>query len=812
MNKNLFLFFFFLLSTTAPLIGAEFYDEKKVSSFEIIVDSPGNAQIDSRPALARMKTRAGDTFSQLTFDSDLKTLSEEYESVNPSVRLHDGQVFITIHVSPRPTIREIQWVGNEQVKSATLQKELDIKPHTIFNRQAFNKGFNKVKEYYFKKGYFESQISYTLEPVPNSDEVDVRIDIQEGRPGRIGNIILNGFTNDEKSDIEEQMYLKKYNFLLSWITGTGTYRDEALEQDKMSILNYLHNKGYADARVDIQLQEDPQNGKLIVEITAHRGQLFHFGSVQFSGNTLFPTEDLQKKSLITAGTPFSPDKVRETSQAIKDLYGQRGYIDTNVQFETLLKENEPIFDVEFYIDEGQAYRVGLVHIFGNTSTKYHVILRESTLVPGETFDCRKINETQRKLEALGYFKSVNVYAVRTAEDDELGESYRDVYIEVEETNTGSISLFGGFSSTDSIFGGLDLTERNFNVRGISKVFVGRFNDLRGGGEFFHLKSTLGKEQNNILLQWVNPYVFDTLWRFGVDLSYTWSELQENVLVRTYGGSVYANYPLSAFWTVGMRERARHAQDSLGLRPVDKSAIAQASVDHVRHELNQDGLITGLSANLAYDSTDNAIRPHNGWRSYLEAEVTGLIGKYEFAKFSYLNAIYYTPWCNGTFKLRGDLKFIVPYAETTKRTVPYSERFFLGGVDTVRGYEPFSIGPMVKLQNATGGFNSTETPYGGLSSMLLSLEYNHSLIRMLDVFTFLDVGCVEFDTFKLSQLRPSTGVGLRVDIGNRTPIILGYGYPLVKKDRIDRKWVDADGTHQKRESKWQKFFFSMGGQF
>lgn len=812
MNKNKFLLLFLLLCTAAPLIGAEFYDEKKVSSLEIIVDSAEESRVDSRPILARMKTQEGDTFSQTTFDSDLKTLSEEYEYVEPNVKLQDGELAITIRVTPRPSIHEIQWVGNEQVSTSTLQKELDIKTSSIFNRQTFNKGFNKVKEYYFKKGYFESQISYSIQPIPSSNEIDIRIDIQEGRPGRIEKIVLNGFTNDEKSDIEEQMYLKKYNFLLSWITGSGTYRDEILEQDKMTILNYLHNKGYADARVDIQLDEDTLSGKLIIEITAHRGQLFHFGLVKFSGNTLLPTSDLIKKSLIKEGTPFSPEKIRETGQAIKDLYGQRGYIDASVQHETLLKENEPIFDVDFYIDEGQEYKVGLVHIFGNTSTHYNVILRESLLVPGETFDCRKLKATQSKLEAIGYFKSVNVYAVRSADDDEEESSYRDVYIEVEETTTGNISLFMGFSSTDSIFGGLDLTERNFNIRGIPKALFGSFSNLRGGGEFFHIKGTVGKSQNNVLVQWMNPYVYDTLWRFGVDLSYTWSELQDNVLVRTYGGSVYANYPLSTFWTAGVRERLRHAQDSLSIHPVDKSALAQASVQSVREQLNQDGLISAFGGNISYDSTDNAIKPHNGWRSYAEADFAGIGGKYQFLKLSYLNSIYWTPWKRGTFKLRGDLKFIVPYGHTDKYTVPYSERFFLGGVETVRGYEPFTLGPVVKLQGAEGGFVRTDTPYGGLSSALVGLEYNFEVFRMLDVFTFLDVGCVEFNTFKLSKIRPSTGVGLRVDIGNRTPIIVGFGYPLVKKDRDSREWIDRNGIRQKSQSKWQKWFFSMGGQF
>lgn len=138
---------------------------------------------------------------------------------------------------------------------------------------------------------------------------------------------------------------------------------------------------------------------------------------------------------------------------MKDLYGQKGYIDASVQHETLLKESEPVFDVDFYIDEGGQYKVGLVHIFGNTSTHNNVILRESLLVPGETFDSRKLKATQKRLEAIGYFKSVNVYAVRTADDVDLGENYRDVYIEVEETTTGNVSLFMGFSSTDSVFGG-----------------------------------------------------------------------------------------------------------------------------------------------------------------------------------------------------------------------------------------------------------------------------------------------------------------------------------------------------------------------
>lgn len=796
--KSYALLSILLASYAAPLAAAEIYDDRKVGHIEVVIDTEDGKQFDPAPILSKLKTKEGDDFSQLTFDSDLKSLADEYDRVEPNIQMQNGQIYITLHIVPKPLIHQIIWNGNVQYKTSSLQKELDIKPNTVFNRQEFNKAFNKVKEFYFKKGYFESQLSYYIQPVPGSNQIDIHIEVQEGRPGHISKIVLNGFTKSEESDIEEQMYLKKYNFLLSWITGTGIYRDEALEQDKMTIINYLHNKGYADARVQIDLQDDPESGKLIVEITAHRGQIYHFGSVTFEGNTLISSEDIAKRSMILEGENFSPDKLRDTQQAIKELYGQKGYIDASIQYETVLMEDEPVFDVHFTIDEGQQYKVGLIHIFGNSSTNSNVILRESLLVPGETFDSRKLKATQSRLEAIGYFKSVNVYAVRTADDDNLGDTYRDVYIEVEETTTGNVSLFMGFSSMDDVFGGLDLTERNFNLRGVGKALGGSISSLRGGGEFFHVRGTVGKKQNNILISWMNPYVNDTLWRLGVELSRTFSELQKHVVVVTYGGSVYTNYPLTSYWTAGMRQRIRHSKDNLHLDAKGSTPAALESVYLAKRSLDQHGLISAFSGNLSYDSTDNAFKPHRGWRSYFEGEVAGIGGKYDFFKISYLNSIYFPVWRKGTLKLRGDFKFLVPFAKTKKNGVPYSERFFLGGETTVRGYKPFLLGPVVELLNDAGQLVPTQTPLGGLSSSLLSLEYNQEIFRMLDIFAFVDVGSVEFKEFEISHIRPTTGVGIRLDIGNRTPIIVGYGIPLVKKDRNDEKW--------------QKVFFSMGGQF
>ncbi len=783
----------------SPLSAVELYEEKKIAQIQVEIECPNpSVSFDEKPILSRLKTKEGDQFSQFTFDNDLKALSDEYDSVQPSMQVRGDEVFITIRVSPRPVIHQIRFTGNEKYSTKTLQSELEVEPYTVFKRQEFNKAFNKLKEFYIKKGYFESQLSYTTVPIAGTNEIDIVIDVKEGKSGNIKKIVFKGFTKQEQSDLSDTIYLKKYNFLTSWLTGTGKLNDTALDQDRTAIINYLHNRGYVDARVDIQILDDPDSDKIIVEIIAERGVQYHTGNICVEGNTLLTEEEILKRSLLQPGDVFSPEKAQGTVQAMKDLYGQKGYIDASVQYELRLKEDEPIYDIEYQIDEGEQYKIGMIHVFGNQSTKNNVILRESLLVPGETFDSRKLKATQQRLEAIGYFKNVNVYAVRTADDLGLGDNYRDVYIEVEETSTGNISLFMGFSTTDNVFGGLDLTERNFNIMGIPQVFAGRFSALRGGGQYFHMRGTLGKVEDNILISWVNPYLNDTLWRFGFELSRTYSiEQSSDAPTRTYGGSVFANYPLTSYWTVGMRERLRHTFNTIDLSNPDNSPEGAISIEIQKKRNQGRGLLSAVSANLSYESTDSAYKPHKGWRSYLEAEVAGVGGRYRFWKFSYLNSIYLPVSQKGTVKLRGEFKFISPFGPKSHyKDVPYSERFFLGGENTVRGYKPFAIGPKIYVLNNEGKPEYTDTPLGGLSSCLLSVEYNYEVLRMLDVFFFFDAGSVAFSTWTIPVLRCSTGGGIRLEINKGTPIMVGYGFPLNPESNRDR----------------QKFFFSMGGQF
>jgi outer membrane protein insertion porin family len=785
LKKFPILFAVFLSLFSFSLWSEEPLDGRIVSKVQISLENADkNASFDTKSLASRLKTQEKHHFSQVDFDNDLKMLAKEFAKIEPSVIVENEELLISIKLWAKPVIRSIHWTGNKTMKTKTLQKELGVKPNRILDRDAFTQALNKVKEYYLKKGYFESSLAYTTEPVAGKNEVDVEIQVNEGRLGHITKIQFKEFTKEEEKAIRELIHTKTYNRLLSWFNGNGIFREEVVDQDEMVILNYLQNKGYADAKVTVKIGESKQG--VLLEWVLTRGLIYHFGKITFEGNTILSDEQIRKCFLIHSEEIYSSDKLRETAQAIKDAYGQKGYIETEANYTLKLNSERPIYDVDFTIVEGGAFKIGFIHIFGNTQTQSHVILRESLLVPGEVFNTKKLKATQERLQNIGYFKNVNVYAVKAPEDTSLGPNYRDVHIEVEETSTGNASLFLGFSSLEDLFGGLDISERNFNYKGFGTLFTKGPSSLRGGGEFAHAKFTIGIKQQNYILSWMTPYFRDSLWRVGFEGSATESTLTStDYIIRTYGLTLFAAYPLTPYWTYGNKYRIRNS--TVSVKHKEHKSPAE-----IHKEKEAEGVISAIGTSLSYDSTDNPRKAHRGLRFSVDCEVAGVGGSRAFFKVGTVNTYYLPLWSKGTMKYRADFRFIEPFGgRTTKFKVPLSERFFLGGEGTVRGYRPYILGPRFADKD-----HDKDDPTGGISSGLLSIEYSQEIFRFLDIFAFADAGSVSMKHFQFHRFNASYGVGVRLEIMNQMPITLGYGVP-VNPDRHD----DV-----------QKFFFSMGGQF
>lgn len=777
-----------------PLFGEILqFENHRIEKIDVIVHTPSESTSDSQAILTRMKTKKGNLFSQSEFDNDLKALAKDFDRVEPHMDIVNDSILINLDLWPKPIIRTIQWNGNKAIDNKDLQKELGIAQCTVFDRQEFNQAFHKLKAYYIKEGFFESQLDYSITLDESTNEVDIEICICEGRSGWIHRIVLCNFTEREEADILNLMVTKKFNLALSWYNHQGTYNEDAIQQDRFVILNYLQNKGYADAKVDVRIDEIEKKGcrRIIVNIIADRGQKYRFGKLTFNGNTLLDDECIKGLFIIREGAPFSPERIHKTVENITDVYGARGYIDTIVDYEPSLCEEGCVYDVNFTIEEGSLYRVGLIKVFGNTCTQTPVILHETLLIPGEVFNIVKLKRTEERLRNIGYFKNVNVYAVKTSDSSSLGQNYRDVYIEVEETGTGNANVFLTFNSNGAeVSGGISITERNFNYKGLGHLGSEGLAGLRGGGEYLNAIANIGMKSTSYGLSWTKPFFMDTPWVVGFDVTKTNTRyISSDYDLDTIGINVHAHYNINQFMRAGWHYRITYGK-------VELSSEGE-EINTLRRESHIHGLICGTGPTFMYDSTNHPIRPTEGFRSRFEMEYAGLGGDHQFLKLGYLNNYYLGINPEGVLRFRMDLRFIQTLGSTHYRSLPLDERLFLGGDDTVRGYRPYRIGPQYMRKNAQGKNVSTHVPRGGLSLQLYSIEYGHRLGTIGELFTFIDAGHLSKNIWHFGRLSVSTGLGTRLKLMDcLPPVVVGMGFPINPRNRSEVK----------------KFFISFGGDF
>ena len=204
--------------------------------------------------ISALKTRERERFSQSDFDKDLKLVAKEFDQVEPSVEVVDGEVVVVFKVVKKPIISAIKWQGNTAYTNEKLQKELRLSKGVIYDREGFARAIQRLRQFYVKHGFFEVEINHSTEPGKDEGAVDVVIDIKQGRAGYIESIEFENFTDEEVDNISAMMFTKNYSVWLSWLNNQGTFFKEAFAQDEMRVLNYLQDRGYLDARVESSIR------------------------------------------------------------------------------------------------------------------------------------------------------------------------------------------------------------------------------------------------------------------------------------------------------------------------------------------------------------------------------------------------------------------------------------------------------------------------------------------------------------------------------------------------------------------------------
>lgn len=747
---------------------------KKVEPTVDRVAITGNVRVEEDAIRVHLQTQPGRPFERSVLDKDIRAVHAMgfFDQVNAEVTPEDKGVLITFRVKERPLVRNVSVEGTDKVKKEDLEGALRIRPHTILDPEKARQGVEAGKKLYAEKGYLDASITYATTPVGNN-EVDVTYTVSESTPVRVEQIDFEG--NEAYSDRKLRSILQtQEKSLLTFITGAGNLNKEVLQTDVERLTAWYYDNGYVTVRVDQPKVEREDDG-LVITFKIDEGKEFKVGKVSIGGKDLPPGSETVPPNLATKpGETFSASALRDDVQKLTERFSDDGYAFATIEPATKVEEADQTVDVVFEVERGRPVIVDRIEVTGNTKTRDHVIRREMRLQEQELFSGSKLRKSREALQRLGFFQEVNVTTRRAAADDRM-----NVVVDVKEAQTGSFSAGAGFSSADSLL---------FNVR-IQE------NNLFGRGQRLVLNADAGSIRRNIILSFTEPYVAGTPLTAGFDL-FSWKLAFEDFDRTGTGGGIQVTYPVTA---LGYSSLWRFPLDDIRIGADYR--LEQAEIDNLSFNATpsiraEEGtsLISSITPRISRNTLNHAFDPTAGSVQDLSVEVAGLGGE-QFVKAEARGRWYYTflrtkALGDFTYSLGATLGYGFGDQGRSGDELPLFERYFPGGINSIRGYEARTLGPREARKNAAGVVVST-SPIGGSKQVILNNEIIFPLVQSIGLkgVVFVDAGNaylinedIDYDTTRFAA-----GGGVRW-LSPLGPLRVELGLPFNDKPRDQKSLV------------------------
>jgi outer membrane protein insertion porin family len=746
------------------------------------VNIVGNVRVEEDAIRVHLESQPGKPFDQDTLDKDIRGIYAMgfFDQVTVETANEGKGIGLTLHVHERPLVRGVTIEGTEEVKKEEVEQALRIRPHTILDPDRAREGIEAAKKLYSEKGYLDADISYTSAPV-GENEVDVTYKVVEGPLIRIDEIDFQGneaFTDRELNGIMQT----KESWIFSFITSAGNLNKDVLKADVERVTAWYYDHGYVTVHVDEPKIERHEGGlKVVIHVT--EGEQFKVGKVSVEGKELPATTTASVETLRTKqGEVFEASTLRDDVQALTDRMSEDGYAFAKIDPDTQIDTDAKTVDVAFKVDRGAPVTVERIDVTGNTKTRDHVLRREMRLQEGELFSGTKLRKSREALQRLGFFSEVNITTRKGNAEDKM-----HVVVDVKEAQTGAFSAGAGFSSADSLL---------FNVR-IQE------NNLFGRGQRLLVNADVGSIRRNIILSFTEPYFYGTPLTVGLD-AFSWRLRFDEFAREGTGASISFSYPVTAFgydelWGFPLDEVRVGADYRL-----ERAVINDLSFFATRSIRLEEGsaTISSITPKISRNTLNHAFDPTAGSYQELSIETAGLGGQ-QFVKAEARGRWYYTflkpkDWGDLTYSFGANLAYGRGNEGISGNEIPLFERYFPGGINTIRGFESRSLGPMEERKNRFGQVVS-RTPIGGSTQFILNNEVIFPLVPSIGlkgvVFTDLGNAYTADEVWSWDETRASVGAGMRW-LSPLGPLRVELGYPIRKKAH-DRKSL---------------FLFSFGGPF
>jgi outer membrane protein insertion porin family len=702
------------------------------------IEVEGNQHIEVQAILGKLSIKPGDPFSQEHIRDQIQRIYGMgfFEEVDVSTKVMANGVLVVFRVKEKPFTVEVVFDGNDELSDDKLSEKNTVKNQVFLDKEQVKVSVENFRQLYQEKGFYHARIVPIIDMVENN-QARLTYYIEEGRQAHIRTIEFEGRNVVKKKELLGFMANREWSWPWSIFSDAGILHRDELPNDVERIKEVYLNKGYLDVQVGMprtDLDETKEWFSLVFPIV--EGEPYIVSHIQYSGNTLFSEAELRDGLTIEHGEVFQRGKIRDEITRLTDLYGGRGYAFADVVPSVDPDPPTRSTRISFSIQEGEMVRIQDIRITGNNKTRDNVIRRELRVDERDMLDSPAIKRSFERLNNLNFFETVEILPKQIAP----GEV--DLEVKVKEKPTGSFSIGGGFSTLDQFTAIADITEGNLFGRG----YMARIRGQVGG------RRTLG------IITFRNPAIFDTLTSVQADGFRSRTNFLTYLETKT-GANLTFGRGFSEFITGTFTLVAEH--------------IKLADIDSDAPEIIQDQKgtqsTTGFRASLFRDSRDFFLDPRRGTRVGVRTSLgTQALGGSNNFYSALFDAMKFTPLPFWDF--RHSIRARVGYGQGFGgEELPVPEFFFVGGINTVRGFKFGRAGPVT----------SGNDPEGGNKQLI----FNNDLIfpvlpdaKLNGVF-FFDYGQGFAKGEKMNlDLRSAAGVEVRW-ISPFGPLRAAYGFNL-----------------------------------
>nr|WP_252865980.1 outer membrane protein assembly factor BamA [Polynucleobacter paneuropaeus] len=729
----------------------------------------GLQRVEPGTVFSYLPVQVGDTFTEEKGADAIRALYETGFFRDVQIQAQ-GDVLIVI-VEERPTISRIEFTGMKEFDQEIVRKSLKsvgVAEARFYDKALIDKAEQELKRQYVSKGMYAAEVVATVTPVERN-QVAIYFNIDEGPVAKIQEINFIGNKVFSESTLTGLMQLRTGGWL-SWYTKDNLYSKQKLTADLETIRSYYLNRGYLEFVIDsTQVSITPDKKSIYLTISIKEGQKFTVQKVSLAGELLGKEAELMQLVQLKAGDTFSSAKLTESTKAIADLLGSYGYAFATINPQPDIHREQSEVDLTLVVDPGRRVYVRKVNISGNAKTRDVVIRREMRQFESSWFDGDKVELSKKRLGRLGYFTENNV----TTQDVPGSPDQVDVNVDVKEKPTGSVSLGAGYSSTEKVILTAGINQDN----------------AFGTGQSLGLNASLGKVNQSLALSNYDPYFTeDGISRFS-DIYYRTSkplyyvgdpdykiqsvgtDLKFGVpyteVDRVFFGTALEAYQIST--TINTPQPYLNYAQSYGISPPGYPAT-----------LNTYNI--PLTAGWARDGRDSALIPSEGSLQQLSSEVGTPAGNMTYYRLFGQYQKYHSFSKANILSFNGEVGYGQAYGSNP---FPITKNYYVGGIGSVRGYAPGSLGPTYYNTNY-----GTYQPTGGQSKIVTNVEYTvpvpgSGTEKTLRMFTFVDGGNAFGENINL-VLRYSYGLGISW-ISPLGPLKFSYGIPIKSQptDNIQR---------------------------